>query len=110
MNRKRIYPGNRRNSRLVLPLTPNAKSLLQRAASVEHMTISAFVLSKGIAAAAETLWDCREFRLPAKRHDAFVAALDAQVAATEWNYRPGKNNRDTDDFPLAAVTPTYKTI
>jgi uncharacterized protein (DUF1778 family) len=45
------------------------------------MTISAFVLSKGIAAAAETLWDCREFRLPAKRHDAFVAALDAPTKA-----------------------------
>jgi uncharacterized protein (DUF1778 family) len=51
--------------------------MLRRAASVERKTVSAFILDKGLAAAAETLADRREFRLSAKRYDAFVAALDA---------------------------------
>jgi uncharacterized protein (DUF1778 family) len=50
--------------------------MLKRAASVEHKSVSAFVLDKGLAAAAETLADRREFPLSAKQYDAFVAALD----------------------------------
>ncbi|TLZ49211.1 MAG: DUF1778 domain-containing protein [Gammaproteobacteria bacterium] len=38
---------------------------------------SAFILDKGLAAAAETLADRREFPLSARQYDAFVAALDA---------------------------------
>ena len=67
----------RRDERLELRLTPAAKAMLRRAAKVEHKTVSAFVLDKGLEAAAETLADRREFRLDAKRYDAFVAALDA---------------------------------
>ena len=39
--------------------------------------MSAFILDKGLAAAAETLADRREFPLSTKRYDAFLAALDA---------------------------------
>jgi len=67
----------RREERLEVRLTPKAKSMLKRAASVERKTVSAFMLDKGLAAAAETLADRREFRLRAKQYDAFVAALDA---------------------------------
>ena len=67
----------RRDDRLEVRLTPKAKTMLKRAASVERMTVSAFILDKGLAAAAETLADRREFRLSAKQHDAFIAALDA---------------------------------
>lgn len=67
----------RREDRLEVRLTPRAKSILKRAASVERKTVSAFVLDKGLAAAAETLADRREFRLSAKQYDSFVAALDA---------------------------------
>jgi uncharacterized protein (DUF1778 family) len=67
----------RKEDRLEVRLTPKAKSLLKRAASVERKTVSAFVLEKGLAAAAETLADRREFRLPARLYDAFLAALDA---------------------------------
>jgi uncharacterized protein (DUF1778 family) len=66
-----------REDRLEVRLTPRAKSLLKRAASVERKTVSAFILDKGLAAAAETLADRREFSLGAKQYDAFVAALDA---------------------------------
>lgn len=72
-------PAKRLNDRLELRLTPGAKSMLKRAAAVEKKTMSAFVLDKGLEAAAETLADRREFRLSAKEYDAFVAALDAPV-------------------------------
>ena len=57
-------------------LSPRAKSMLRRAASVERKTVSAFILDKGLAAAAETLADRREFPLSAKQDDAVIAALD----------------------------------
>jgi uncharacterized protein DUF1778 len=44
---------------------------------VERKTVSAFILDKGLSAAAETLADRREFPLSANQYDAFVAALDA---------------------------------
>ena len=79
-----LYPGanvkrmptqttKRKQDRLEVRLTAEAKALLKRAASVERKTVNAFVLDKGLAAAAETLEDRREFRLPAKQYDAFVA-------------------------------------
>ena len=71
----------RREDRLEVRLTPKAKSMLRRAASVERKTVSAFILDKGLVAAAETLTDRREFRLSAKQYDAFVAALDAPEKA-----------------------------
>jgi uncharacterized protein (DUF1778 family) len=67
----------RREDRLEVRLTPKAKSMLKRAASVERKTVSAFILDKGLEAAAETLADRLEFRLNAKQYDAFVAALDS---------------------------------
>lgn len=69
----------RRGDRMEFRLPPQAKSLLKRAADVENKTLSAFLLDKGLEAAAETLAERREFRLGAKQYDAFVAALDAPV-------------------------------
>lgn len=69
----------RRDDRLEFRLPPKAKSMLKRAADVEHKSLSAFLLDKGLEAAAETLAERREFRLSAKQYDAFVAALDAPV-------------------------------
>lgn len=71
----------RREERLEVRLSSSTKRLLQRAARVQGKTISAFVLDSGITAAAETLADRQEFRVPAKDYDAFVAALDAAPAA-----------------------------
>lgn len=69
----------RRDERLELRLPPAAKAMLRRAAEVENKSISAFVLDKGLEAAAETLADRREFRLDARHYDAFVVALDTPV-------------------------------
>jgi len=70
-----------KQDRLEVRLTAEAKALLKRAASVERQTVSASMLGKGLAAAAETLGERREFRLPAKRYDSFVAALDVPAKA-----------------------------
>ena len=67
----------RREDRLEVRLTPKAKSMLKRAASVERKSVSAFILDRSLEAAAETLADRREFRLSAKHYDIFIAALEA---------------------------------
>jgi uncharacterized protein (DUF1778 family) len=69
----------RRDDRLEFRLPPKAKSMLKRAADFENKSMSAFLLDKGLEAAAETLAERSEFRLNAKQYDAFVAALDAPV-------------------------------
>jgi uncharacterized protein (DUF1778 family) len=69
----------RRDDRMEFRLPPQAKSMLKRAADVENKSLSAFLLDKGLEAAAETLAERREFRLGARQYDAFVAALDAPV-------------------------------
>jgi uncharacterized protein (DUF1778 family) len=66
-----------RTDRLEIRLTPKEKSILKRAALVEHKTVSAFIRDKGLSAAAETLADRPAFSLSAKQYHAFVAALDA---------------------------------
>lgn len=67
----------RREIRLEIRLPAPTKKVLQRAASSQHKSISAFILDSGLTAAAEALADRREFKLSAQQYDAFVAALDA---------------------------------
>lgn len=50
----------RRDDRMEFRLPPQAKALLKRAADVENNTLSAFLLDKGLQAAAETLAERRE--------------------------------------------------
>jgi uncharacterized protein (DUF1778 family) len=71
----------RRDDRLEFRVPPREKSMLKRAADVEHKSLSAYLLDKGLTAAAETLAERTEFRLNAKQYDAFVTALDAPVKA-----------------------------
>lgn len=52
--------------------------MLKRAATVERKTVSAFILDKGLEAAAETLASRSEFRLTSAQYDAFAAALDSR--------------------------------
>lgn len=71
----------RREDRLEIRLPAAAKKVLQRAASSQHKSISAFMLDSGLTAAAEALADRREFKLSAQQYDAFAAALDAPAKA-----------------------------
>jgi uncharacterized protein (DUF1778 family) len=72
---------SRRQERLEVRVTAQAKSLLQRAALARGKTVSAYVLESSLAAAAEALADRQVFRLNARQYDAFVAALDAPARA-----------------------------
>jgi uncharacterized protein (DUF1778 family) len=65
----------------VVRLSGSAKRMLQSAALAQSKTISAFVLDSGMAAAEEALARRREFALPARDHERFLAALDAPVKA-----------------------------
>jgi uncharacterized protein (DUF1778 family) len=83
--RKLIFAGahmpiatKRRDDRLEVRLSPKAKAMLKRAATVERKTVSAFILDKGLEAAAETLASRSEFRLTSAQYDAFAAALDSR--------------------------------
>lgn len=67
----------RHEDRLEVRLPSRAKGLLKRAAAAQRKTVSAFMLDSGLAAAAETLADRRDFRIGAKQYQAFLAALDA---------------------------------
>lgn len=69
----------RRDDRLEFRLPPRAKAVLKRAADIENKSLSAFLLDKGLEAAAETLAERTEFRLSAKQFAAFAAALDGPV-------------------------------
>jgi uncharacterized protein (DUF1778 family) len=69
----------RRGDRLEFRLPPRAKAALKRAADVERKSLSAFLLDKGLEAAAETLAERTEFRLSAKQFEAFAAALEKPV-------------------------------
>lgn len=67
----------RKDERIDLRLSGPAKAMLQRAAAVRHKSVTEFVLDSGLAAAAETLADRREFLLDEEAWQAFVVALDA---------------------------------
>ncbi|MEJ1960634.1 MAG: DUF1778 domain-containing protein [Gammaproteobacteria bacterium] len=69
----------RRDDRLEFRLPSRAKAVLKRAADVENKSLSAFLLDKGLQAAAETLAERTEFRLGARQFEAFAAALAAPV-------------------------------
>jgi uncharacterized protein (DUF1778 family) len=70
---------NHQDDRLDLRLSPEAKSMLQRAADVERKSLSAFLLDQAILAAAEFLSERTQFRLGATEFDAFCAALEAPM-------------------------------
>jgi uncharacterized protein (DUF1778 family) len=66
-----------RSERIDIRISPEAKRLLQEAATTRHKTVSEFVLDSALHAAEETVLERRHFRLDAKRWAAFIAALDA---------------------------------
>lgn len=66
-----------RTEKVDLRVSPDAKRLLQTAASASHRSLSEFVLESALARAAETLPDRQRFGLDADAWAAFQAALDA---------------------------------
>jgi len=66
-----------RSEKLDIRLTPDAKRLLNEAASATRKSVSEFVVESALSRAAETLPDRQRFLLDAKRWKAFQEALDA---------------------------------
>jgi uncharacterized protein (DUF1778 family) len=66
-----------RSEKLDLRLTPEAKRMLNIAASAAGRSVSEFVLESALSRAEETLADRRHFGLDAERWEAFMAALEA---------------------------------
>jgi uncharacterized protein (DUF1778 family) len=67
-----------RTAKLDLRLTPEAKEMLQAAASAARRSVSEFVLESALVRAEETLADRTRFGLDADRWKAFLEALDAE--------------------------------
>jgi uncharacterized protein (DUF1778 family) len=67
----------RRNEKLTMRLTLDAKRALQAAAAVAHRAVPEFVLESALARAHEVLADRRTFGLDATQWKAFMTALDA---------------------------------
>ncbi|HEY1629773.1 MAG TPA: DUF1778 domain-containing protein [Rhizomicrobium sp.] len=66
-----------RSEKLDIRLTPDAKRLLNDAASATRKSVSEFVVESALSRAAETLPDRQRFLLDTKRWKAFQEALDA---------------------------------
>ena len=66
-----------RTEKLDLRLTPSAKRVLQKAASVAKQSVSEFVLESALSRAEETLPDRQYFGLNIEQWAAFQAALDS---------------------------------
>jgi uncharacterized protein (DUF1778 family) len=65
--------------RITLRLSPQNKTLLSKAASLQQRTISEFLLEAGIAAARTTLARQPIFRLSPDQWDQFLTQLDRPV-------------------------------
>lgn len=70
-----------KSERIDLRASPTVKQLFQDAAQALHKNVSEFLLDAGIAAAAETLADRRQFLLNDADWAAFQSALDRPVQA-----------------------------
>jgi uncharacterized protein (DUF1778 family) len=68
---------SKRNEKLDLRLTSQAKRTLQAAAATSRRSVSEFVLESALARADEALADRRIFSLRHAQWKAFLAALDA---------------------------------
>lgn len=66
-----------RTDKLDIRISPEAKRMLQRAASDRHTTISQFVIDSALSAAREALAERPLIELSPEDWAAFVAALDA---------------------------------
>lgn len=69
-----------RSERVDVRMTPDAKQMLQRAASATNKTLTEFLLDQALRAARDTLADRRVFMLDDQQWADFNAALDAPPA------------------------------
>lgn len=70
---------DKKQERINLRLQPQAKEVLERAASFEGKTVSSFILASAITHAEEKIQEHETMRLNAQDADAFFQALDKPV-------------------------------
>ncbi|BBO80285.1 DUF1778 domain-containing protein [Desulfosarcina ovata] len=68
-----------KKERINLRLKSNAKHLIERAAGLEGVTISHFILSSALERAGKTVRSHEKMILNAKNSKAFLDALDAPI-------------------------------
>ncbi|TGG93851.1 DUF1778 domain-containing protein [Natronospirillum operosum] len=68
-----------KQERINLRLKPEAKALLERAASFEGKTVSSYILTSAMANAEKTVHEHEAMRLNAKDSEAFLEALSKPV-------------------------------
>lgn len=77
---------NHRSEKLDIPITPEARQILQQATKQRHTTISQFVLESALASASAVLAERSRLALNAEQWEAFMAALDAPSQRTRaWS-------------------------
>ncbi len=67
----------KRTDRIDLRINPKAKEAIQAAASLNHKSVSEFIIESALNAADEELADRRYFSLDAEQWSVFLEALDA---------------------------------
>ncbi len=67
----------KRTDRIDLRINPKAKEAIQAAASLNHKSVSEFIIESALNAADEELADRRYFTIDAEQWNAFLEALDA---------------------------------
>jgi len=72
-----------KDDRLQIRVDPREKRLLERAAEVSHVSVSAFVLQSAAAQAAEVLAERLLIELGPETSAAFTQALDAPATVNE---------------------------
>ena len=72
-----------KDDRLQIRVDPEAKRLLERAAAVSHLSVSAFVLQAAATQAAHVLAERPLIELGPDAAAAFSAALDAPAGVNE---------------------------
>ena len=75
--------GTTKDDRLQIRVAPDRKRVLEGAAEVSRLTISAFVLQAAEMRADEVLLDRDAVRLPASAAKAFAEALDHPAEVNE---------------------------
>ncbi|MCY4388700.1 MAG: DUF1778 domain-containing protein [Desulfurellaceae bacterium] len=68
-----------KSERIEVRTTPRMKTLLQRAATASHKSVTEFLLEAGMSAAEDALINRRLFRLDDEQWQMFQDALDRPV-------------------------------
>jgi uncharacterized protein (DUF1778 family) len=91
---KAVARSEAKRERLNARITPAAKALLERAASLEGRSVTDFVVAKAMEAAVRSIADHDRIMLTEQERDRFFAALLAPPTPSERARKAAKRSRD----------------